>query len=78
MLGPVIRSDVQESVKAQTLCDSCGNRDGSYYAVIGGLLFKASPLAAATAPDIVAPTVSGSINVQNPGSESFWNQLTPI
>jgi len=40
--------------------------------------FQGVPVAAATAPDIVAPTVSGSINVQNPGSESFWNQLTPL
>jgi hypothetical protein len=40
--------------------------------------FQGVPVAAATAPDIVAPTVTGSINVQNPGSESFWSQLTPL
>jgi len=40
--------------------------------------FQGVPVNAATAPDIVAPTVSGSINVQNPGSESFWSQLTPL
>ena len=42
-----------------------------------GAYFQGVPVAAATAPNIVAPTVSGSINVQNPGTESFWNQLTP-
>jgi hypothetical protein len=43
-----------------------------------GAYFQGVPVAAATAPDIVAPTVTGAINVQNPGSEAFWNQLTPI
>jgi len=43
-----------------------------------GAYFQGVPVAAATAPDIVAPTVTGSINVQNPGTEAFWSQLTPL
>src|SRR5271167_3790398 len=43
-----------------------------------GAYFQGVPVAAATSPDIVAPTVTGSINVANPGSEAFWSQLTPL
>jgi Ethylbenzene dehydrogenase len=40
--------------------------------------FSGIPVAAALAPNILAPTISGSINTQSPGSEAFWSQLTPL
>lgn len=41
---------------------------------LGGL-----PVGAQLAPQILAPTIAGaSINVNAPGTESFWNQLTPL
>lgn len=37
------------------------------------------PVGAQLAPQILAPTIAGaSINVKAPGTESFWNQLTPL
>jgi Ethylbenzene dehydrogenase len=40
--------------------------------------FSGVPVGAALAPSILAPTVSGSINTTNPGTEAFWSQLTPL
>jgi hypothetical protein len=40
--------------------------------------FSGVPVGAALAPSILAPTVSASINIQAPGTEAFWKQLTPL
>jgi Ethylbenzene dehydrogenase len=40
--------------------------------------FSGIPVGAALAPSILAPTVTGSINTANPGTEAFWSQLTPL
>jgi hypothetical protein len=40
--------------------------------------FSGIPVGAAVAPNILAPTVSGSINTKSPGTEAFWSQLTPL
>ncbi len=40
--------------------------------------FGGVPVNAALTPNILAQTVSGSINTANPGSESFWSQVTPL
>ena len=57
----------------------------SEVAVIVGLLvissaayFQGVTFGATAAPDVIAPTVSASINTASPGTESFWSQLTPL
>lgn len=40
--------------------------------------FQGVSVGAALTPSIIAPTVSGSINVSAPGTEAFWSQLTPL
>lgn len=38
--------------------------------------FQGVPVGAQLAPNVVAPTVTGSVDVTNPGHEVFWNQIT--
>jgi hypothetical protein len=40
--------------------------------------FQGVSIGAALTPNILAPTVTGSINTQDPGTEAFWNQITPL
>lgn len=39
--------------------------------------FQGIPVGAQLSANIVAPKVTGAINLQNPGQEAFWNQIAP-